>query len=122
MRFTIVLHKVNYYGTLEALAKKPLTVPRNDLYDIYGTSLGEQVLPSPYKKPVISAVDPLGRIQCSANEKDGTNVHSCSMNLVHSADNAKENELRSQQDPIEFDLTVKNQGETAAIYVRPSRF
>lgn len=44
------------------------------------------------------------------------------MNLAHSADNAKENELRSQQDPIEFDLTVKNQGETAAIYVRPSRF
>ena len=46
-----------------------LTVPRNDLYDIYDTSLGEQVFPSPYKKPVISAVNPLERIQCSANEK-----------------------------------------------------
>jgi hypothetical protein len=44
------------------------------------------------------------------------------MNLAHSADNAKENEVQSRQDPIGFDLTVKNQGETAAIYVRPCRF
>jgi hypothetical protein len=76
-----------------SLSKENLTVPRNDLYDIYGTSLGEQGLPSSYKKPVIAAVNPLERIQCSANEKDGTNVHSCSMNLAHSADNAKENEV-----------------------------
>jgi hypothetical protein len=100
MRFTVVLHKVYYYGTLEAFSKENLTVPRNDLYDIYGTSMGEQVFPSPYKKPVISPVNPLEGIQCSANEKDGTNVHSCSMNLAHSADNAKENELQSQEDPI----------------------
>jgi hypothetical protein len=61
MRFTVVLHKVGYYGTLEVYSKENVTVPRNDLYDIYGTSMGEQVFPSPYKKPVISAVNPLER-------------------------------------------------------------
>jgi hypothetical protein len=39
------------------------------LYDIYGTSLGEQAFPPPYKKPVISAINPLERIQCSVNKK-----------------------------------------------------
>lgn len=59
----------NYCGILEASTQeKNLTVPRNDLYDIYGTSLGEQVFPSPYEKPVISAVNPLERIQRSSNE------------------------------------------------------
>lgn len=28
-------------------SKEALTVPRNDLYDVYGTSLGEQIFPSP---------------------------------------------------------------------------
>ena len=55
-----LFHKVDYYGTLEAFSKEKLTVPRNDLNNIYGTSMGEQVFPSPYKKPVISAVNPLG--------------------------------------------------------------
>lgn len=52
-----------------SFSKEALTVPRNDLYDIYGTSLGEHVFPSPYKKPVISAVNPLETIQRSANKR-----------------------------------------------------
>ena len=43
------------------------------------------------------------------------------MNSAHSAENVEENESQSQE-PIGFDLTVKNQGETAAIYVRPRKF
>ena len=41
------------------------------------------------------------------------------MNLAHSADN--DNEVKSRG-PIRAGLTVKNQGETAAMYVRPCRF
>jgi hypothetical protein len=54
-------HKRLYQGTL--------TVPRNDLYDIYGTSAGEQVFPPPYEKPVISTINPLKGIQRRTNEK-----------------------------------------------------
>jgi hypothetical protein len=46
-----------------------LTVPRNNLHDIDGTSASEQVFPPPYEKPVISAINPLGMIQRRANEK-----------------------------------------------------
>jgi len=54
---------------LGKLQQRSLTVPRNDLYDIYGTPPGEQVFPPPYKKPVISAVNPLERIQRSVRMK-----------------------------------------------------
>ena len=59
MRFTIVLHKVDYYGILDASSREPLTVPRNNLYDIDGTPAGKQVFPPPYEKPVIPAINPL---------------------------------------------------------------
>ena len=50
--------------------------------------------------------------------KQGSNLRFYSMNLAHSADN--ENEV--SQGPIRAGLTVKYQGETAAMYVRPCRF
>lgn len=80
-----------------------LTVPRNDLHDIDGTSASEQALPSPYEKPVISAINPLGGKGASAwrMKIQGNNRHFCSMNLAHSADN----EMRSNGGvPSELDL------------------
>ena len=71
MRFTIVLHKVDYYGTLDASSRESLTVPRNDLYDIDGTSVGKQVFPPPYEKPVIPAINPLEGHTAQSGRKGG---------------------------------------------------
>jgi hypothetical protein len=46
----------------ETLAKRKLTVPRNDLNNIDSMAVGEQVLPSPYKQPVICAINPLEKL------------------------------------------------------------
>jgi len=44
------------------------------------------------------------------------------MILAHSADNVEESEMQVAGSHRIDDLTVKNQGETAAIYVRPRKF
>jgi hypothetical protein len=92
------------------------TVPRYDLYDIDAIPGGDELFPSPHKQPVVTSVDPLHLFRqhmfptvVKIDHIFIPTVRSIMLFLI---------QTHQYHGPRRIRLTVKNQGETAAINVR----